>query len=304
MIANILAARTGPPPAGHQRPPHSPRRAAPLADGRSGRRVHHVECALPAGCVRGVHRSGNLTVNSSRSPPRAGELDELTSGTCLRSQWWIRSSRNKRKMFAVAEAAARTTPHLGSESCCSLCREIPSGDTMHHLSCGDLRCPSGRFEAVQAARCDGLLCVVQRSTRSPVRTFDLGFPGTDVPIKGGTRDRSYSPRAIRACSEPVSAEGSHEACAFTQVRSALHKDSREDVQKLLLRVRHDPAQVNSVRRLASVRGIHARELRSRDFRGVRPLQGGGRLRRGVLRVQDPELEAAVYKWLERAPGIE
>jgi hypothetical protein len=203
------------------------------------------------------------------SRPRAGERDELTSGTSLRSQWWIRSSRSKRKMFAVAEAAARTTPHLGLESCCSLCREVPSGDTMHHLSCGDLRCPSGRFEAVQAARSDGLLCVVQRSTRSAVRKFDLGFRGTDLPVTSGTCDRSYSLRAIRACSEAVSAEGSHEACAFAQVRSAPHMESREDVQKLLLRARHDPAQVIPVRRLASVRRIHARELRGRDSRGVR-----------------------------------
>lgn len=175
---------------------------------------------------------------------------------------------------------------------------------MHHLSCGDLRCPSGRFEAVQAAHSDGLLCVVQRSTRSAVRKFDLGFPGTDSPLTNGTCDRSYSLRAIRACGESVSAEGPHEASAFTQVRSAPHMESRKDVQKLLLRMRHDPAQVIPVRQLASVRGIHARELRGRDPHGVCPLQGGGRLRRGVLRVQDPELEAAVYNWLERALGIE
>ncbi len=100
--------------------------------------------------------------------------------------------------------------------------------------------------------------------------------------------------------EPVSAEGAHQTGALAEARPARRVQPRESVQKPLLGVRHDPAQMVLLRRLAPVRGVHALELDGRDGRGVGPLQGGGHLRRGVLRVRDPELEAAVHFWLEGA----
>ena len=81
-------------------------------------------------------------------------------------------------------------------------------------------------------------------------------------------------------------------------------EAGERVQQLLLRVRHDPAQVVLLRGLAPVGGVDAGQLRGGDGGRVGPLQGGGHVGGGVLRVRDPELEAAVHNWLERALGVE
>ncbi|CAK7287200.1 hypothetical protein SGPA1_50166 [Streptomyces misionensis JCM 4497] len=104
--------------------------------------------------------------------------------------------------------------------------------------------------------------------------------------------------------EPVSTEGAHEPGALAEAGAARRVQPGESVQKPLLRVGHHPAQVVLLRGLAPVRGVHPGQPHRRDRGRVGPLQGGGDLRRGVLRVRHPELEAAVHHRLERALGVD
>src|SRR5690606_29457986 len=87
--------------------------------------------------------------------------------------------------------------------------------------------------------------------------------------------------------QTVGAERTDQAGAIAQGGAARRVQPRQSVQKLLLRVRHDPPQVVLLRRLAPVGRVDARQLHGGDGGGVGAFQGGGHLRGGVLRVGHP-----------------